>query len=158
MFCFFSSTNICYQLRFWLYSLSSSAVADSVFFRGGCTNSQIGIIFQFFCRKLHENERIWTPRGARVPDAPLDPPMPVYTVFTSTRLLFRSFALCFSISRYKGHDSLHVNTSHSLSTFTSVFLFSYIYPRCYSIVFGNKLIRKTSYVPMALINTSSGKI
>ena len=28
------------------------------------------IIFQFFCRKLHENERIWTP-GGRVPGTPL---------------------------------------------------------------------------------------
>ena len=27
--------------------------------------------FSHFCRKLHENERIWTPRGARVPGAPL---------------------------------------------------------------------------------------
>ena len=31
-----------------------------------------------FCRKLHENERIWTPgEGARVPGAPLDPPKEV---------------------------------------------------------------------------------
>ena len=30
------------------------------------------IIFQFFCRKVHENERIWTPRGAR-PWCPHDP-------------------------------------------------------------------------------------
>ena len=28
------------------------------------------IIFQFFPRKLHENERIWTPQGGRVPGAP----------------------------------------------------------------------------------------
>ena len=33
--------------------------------------------FAIFCRKLHENERIWTPRGARVSGAPLDPPMEV---------------------------------------------------------------------------------
>ena len=30
---------------------------------------------KFFCRKLHENERIWTPRGACVPGAPFDLPM-----------------------------------------------------------------------------------
>ena len=41
-------------------------------------NSQSGCANLFFCRKLHENERIWTPRGARVPSAPLDPPMIVY--------------------------------------------------------------------------------
>ena len=29
-------------------------------FPGGCANSQIGIILQISCRKLHENERIWT--------------------------------------------------------------------------------------------------
>ena len=28
-----------------------------------------------FCRKLQENETIWTLRGIRVPDTPLDPPM-----------------------------------------------------------------------------------
>ena len=36
------------------------AVADPGFSQGGCANSQIGIILQFFGRKLHENERIWT--------------------------------------------------------------------------------------------------
>ena len=25
----------------------------------------VTIILQIYCRKLHENERIWTPRGAR---------------------------------------------------------------------------------------------
>ena len=34
------------------------------------------IIFQFFfCRKLHENERIWTPGKWAIPGAPLDLPM-----------------------------------------------------------------------------------
>ena len=43
----------------------------------GFSNYQIGIILQIFCRKLHENERIWTPRAvACVPGAPLDPPLP----------------------------------------------------------------------------------
>ena len=36
----------------------------------GCANSQIGIILQIFCRKLHENKRILT-RGAR----PWRPPL-----------------------------------------------------------------------------------
>ena len=44
-------------------------MADPGFYRGGCANSQIGIILQIFCQKLHENERIWTRGG--VPGAPL---------------------------------------------------------------------------------------
>ena len=47
--------------------------------QGGAPTPKSAIIFQFFPRKLHENERIWTPvgGGARVPGAPppLDPPM-----------------------------------------------------------------------------------
>ena len=42
------------------------AVADPGFPWGGGATSQSGIILQTFCRKLHENERIWIP---------LDPPM-----------------------------------------------------------------------------------
>ena len=30
-------------------------------------NSQNGIIFLIFCQQLHENERIWTSRGVRLP-------------------------------------------------------------------------------------------
>ena len=41
---------------------------------GGAPTPKSAIIFQFFSRKLHENERIWTPRGAR-PWRPLDPLM-----------------------------------------------------------------------------------
>ena len=41
----------------------------------GAPTPKTAIILQFFCQKLHENERIWTPRGG-VPGAPpLDPPM-----------------------------------------------------------------------------------
>ena len=47
------------------------AVADPGFSPGGCANSQNCYYFSIFCWKLHENERIWTPRGARVPGAPL---------------------------------------------------------------------------------------
>ena len=53
-----------------------SAVADPGFSPGGGANSQNCYYFSHFCRKLHENERIWTPRGVRVPSAPpLDLPM-----------------------------------------------------------------------------------
>ena len=41
------------------------SVADPGFSPGGCVNSQIGIIFQIFAKKLHENERIWTRGGTR---------------------------------------------------------------------------------------------
>ena len=39
-------------------------------FPQGGANSQNCYYFSHFCRKLHENERIWTPRGGRVPGAP----------------------------------------------------------------------------------------
>ena len=61
-----------------MWSRWSYSVADSGFSPGGCANSQNCYYFSTFCRKLHENERIWTPRGggARIPGAPpLDPPM-----------------------------------------------------------------------------------
>ena len=51
-----------------------------IFPRGGA-NSQNCYYFSHFCRKLHENERIWTPRGGARPwRPPLDPPM-IYVSF-----------------------------------------------------------------------------
>ena len=46
------------------------AVADPGFSPGGGANSQKCYYFSIFCRKLHENERIWTPRGGRASLAP----------------------------------------------------------------------------------------
>ena len=46
--------------------------------QSGCANLLICI----FCWKLHENEIIWTPKKARVPGAPLDPPMDWYWYFS----------------------------------------------------------------------------
>ena len=46
-----------------------SSGGSRIFPRGGA-NSQKCYYFSIFCRKLHENERIWTPGGARVPGAP----------------------------------------------------------------------------------------
>ena len=51
----------------WGYHVS---LADPGFTRGGCANSQIGIILSIFCQKLYENERMWTP-GACVHGTPL---------------------------------------------------------------------------------------
>ena len=50
----------------------TTPVADPGFSPGGCANSQNCYYFSNFCRKLHENERIWTPRGGgRDPGAAL---------------------------------------------------------------------------------------
>ena len=43
------------------------ALADPGFSREGCANSQKCYYFTIFSQKLHENERIWTPGGARSP-------------------------------------------------------------------------------------------
>ena len=48
-----------------------STVADSGFSPGECANFQNCYYFSKFCRKLHENERIWTPGGR----ASLAPPL-----------------------------------------------------------------------------------
>ena len=45
-------------------------MADPGFSPGGGANSQKCSYFLIFCRKLHENERIWTPRGGRASLAP----------------------------------------------------------------------------------------
>ena len=51
-------------------------MADPGFSPGGGANSQKCYYFSIFSRKLHENERIWTPRGGARPwRPPLDPPM-----------------------------------------------------------------------------------
>ena len=44
--------------------------------QGGAPTPKSAIIFQFYPRKLHENERIWTPGGGARPwRPPLDPPV-----------------------------------------------------------------------------------
>ena len=48
----------------WCQSSGGSRI-----FPGRCANSQNCYYFSNFCQKLHENERIWTLRGARVPCA-----------------------------------------------------------------------------------------
>ena len=43
---------------------------------GGAPTPKVGVLTYFFSRKLHENERIWTPRGSTRPWRPLlDPPL-----------------------------------------------------------------------------------
>ena len=37
---------------------------------GGAPTPKLGVLIYYFCRKLHENERIWTPRGGARPWRP----------------------------------------------------------------------------------------
>ena len=79
-------------------------VADPGFSPGGGANSQKCYYFSIFCPKLHENERIWTPRGG---GASLAPPLGsanaysfhnkkitffsynLFQVFTTCKIFFR---------------------------------------------------------------------
>ena len=81
------------------------AVADPGFFWGVCTNSKKCYYFAYFLPKLHENERIWIPRGACVPGAPLDPPM--------LRSCYTGFYLSFCSERGRGRRGLHVTITQT---------------------------------------------
>ena len=59
------------QLECIPYSLNAYPVGIQDFPEGGAPTPKSAIIFQIFCQKLHENERIWAPRGAHVPGTPL---------------------------------------------------------------------------------------
>ena len=51
-------------------------VADPGFSWGGAPTPKVGVLTYFLGRKLHENERIWTPGGKGASLAPpLDPPL-----------------------------------------------------------------------------------
>ena len=51
--------------------------------QGGAPTPKSAIIFQFCSQKLHENERIWTPRGGR---ASLAPPLRSANVYVGLPL------------------------------------------------------------------------
>ena len=57
-------------------------------FPRGAPTPKIAIIFHMFARKLHENERIWTLRGACVPGAPPTWIPPMHCVELTLFLLF----------------------------------------------------------------------
>ena len=63
-----SSVTEGFQKHFSVSHSQLVAVADPGFSPRGALTPKSAIIFQIFCRKLHENERIWTP-GERVPGA-----------------------------------------------------------------------------------------
>ena len=75
-----------------LYKVTFELSGGSRIFPTGCTNSQIEIILQFFCQKLHENERIWTLMGCTSLVPLLDPPMELLLITARKRSLQR---LCF---------------------------------------------------------------
>ena len=54
-----------------LTDVATVTVADLGFSPGGAPTPKVGVLTHFFGRKLHENERIWTPRGVRIPGGPL---------------------------------------------------------------------------------------
>ena len=75
-----------------------------IFPRGGA-NSQKCYYFSIFCRKLHENERIWTPRGgARVPGAP---PWirQCPSIWPCGNVLVRSFAIHLASMKSQHHQT-----------------------------------------------------
>ena len=80
------------------------AVADPGFSWGGGANSQSGCANLFFCRKRHENERVWNPRTTRVPATPVDPPM--------LRKHVQMWILYASVRGRVSHSSLHCTSVH----------------------------------------------
>ena len=75
-----------------------------IFPRGGA-NSQKCYYFSIFCRKLHENERIWTPRGGR---ASLAPPLGSANGYCRTRTAPREFGPIREQWRPWSRDSMSV--------------------------------------------------
>ena len=54
--------------------LDKDSGGSRIFPRGAPT-PKVGVLTNFFGRKLHENERIWTPGGRTSLAPPLDPPL-----------------------------------------------------------------------------------
>ena len=53
----------------------TNSVANLGFSPGGAPTPKVGVLTNFLGRKLHENERIWTPGGGASLAPPLDPPL-----------------------------------------------------------------------------------
>ena len=94
-----SSTNSFVAIEFNSHETMVISGGSRIFPRGGA-NSQKCYYFSIFCRKLHENERIWTPGGrASLAPPPLGSANGNYTI-TCTQGRFHSFHGC--------DDSYHV--------------------------------------------------
>ena len=91
----------------------------------GGANSLSGCAYllfcNFFCRKLHENERIWI-QGGHIPGVPLDPPMCtiVSQVNEDYTYVFRN--LIVFVERNYMYKFYHVSFQASLYRFLSIIL------------------------------------
>ena len=50
--------------------ITATSGGSRIFPGGGAPTPKVGVLIYYFCRKLHENERIWTPRGGARPWRP----------------------------------------------------------------------------------------
>ena len=72
-------------------------MADLGFSPGGAPTPKVGVLIYYFCRKLHENERIWTPGGRASLAPPLGSaneyydPLTTRSVRTNINFFFSSF-------------------------------------------------------------------
>ena len=101
-------------IKFWEYTITDFHICSggSRIFPGGAPTPKVLLFFNFLL-KLHENERIWTPGGARVPGAPLgsandmrdycksfpNGSFALEHCSTENRQIFRSKFLCISPSQ-----------------------------------------------------------
>ena len=124
---FYWSKNFLFTILLLLRSSSIErcvTVADPGFSPGGGANSQNCYYFSHFCRKLHKNERIWTPRGGRASLAP--PPwirqcvsLPTSTGFGSYENLFPDVSKkrkCCDMGQNDTVSKIELNPSFVLSS------------------------------------------
>ena len=88
-------------------------MADPGFFPGGAPTPKVGVLTYFFGRKLHENERIWTPKGGMYPwRPPLDPPL------FRVNLSQMEFVSTRNSTTHKKHDTLKYALNFKLAITT----------------------------------------
>ena len=78
------------------HKLSWLTVADPGFSPGGAPTPKIAIIFQMFAKNCMKMKEFGPPVGARVPGAPLDPPMAYTIKCKDVSLLIKMTALSHS--------------------------------------------------------------
>ena len=94
----------------WKHRLHNRALISSLQWRiqdfprgGGAPTPQVGVRTYFIGRKLHENERILTPGGGRVPGAPLR---------SATGLNNQSNNRCRIKKKFKSKNSQRKHSAH----------------------------------------------
>ena len=72
------------------HGLSHTSGGSRIFLgRMGAPTPKVGVLTYYFCRKLHENQRIWTPGdGGTSLAPPLDPPMHTLLTLISAGQIF----------------------------------------------------------------------